>query len=119
MPQQTSLLNLLNTGATELALNAPTTAPNLQFSKLKATFANSSSLDANGGVTPPIPNLQASNLPTLLAQANTPNLDLGGVTPTIPNLQASNLPTLLAQVNTPNLDLGGVTPPKYIDNQPQ
>lgn len=92
MPQQqTSLLNLLTTGATELAFNAPTTSPNLQ----------------------------ASNLPTLLAQVNTPSIDLNGVTPTIPNLQASNLPTLLAQVKTPNLDLGGVPPPKYIDNQPQ
>jgi hypothetical protein len=63
MPQQqTSLLNLLATGATELALNAPTTSP---------------------------------------------------------NLQASNLTTILAQVKTPNIDLGGDTPPKYIDNQPQ
>jgi hypothetical protein len=35
MPQQqTSLLNLLTTGATELAFNAPTTTPNLQFSNL-------------------------------------------------------------------------------------
>ena len=63
MPQQqTSLLDLLTTGATELALNAPTTSP---------------------------------------------------------NLQASNLTTILAQVKTPNIDLGGDTPPKYIDNQPQ
>ena len=120
MPQQTSLLNLLNTGATELALNAPTTSPNLQTSNLPTLLAqaNTPNIDL-GGVTPTIPNLQASKLPTLLALVKTPNIDLGGVTPTIPNLQASNLPTLLAQVKTPNLDLGGVTPPKYIDNQPQ
>ena len=53
MPQQqTSLLNLLTTGATELAFNAPTTTPNLQFSQLNATFAATSDLDLNG-VTPP------------------------------------------------------------------
>jgi hypothetical protein len=117
MPQQqTSLLNLLATGATELALNAPTTAPNLQFSQLKATFAATSDLDLNG-VAPPTQNLQVSNLSTLLAQANTPNLDLGGVTPSSLNQQISNLEATFAA--TSDLDLNGVTPPKYIDNQPQ
>ena len=90
MPQQqTSLLNLLNTGATELAFNAPTTSPNLQ----------------------------ASNLQTLLAQVNTPSIDLNGVTPPSLNQQISNLEATFAA--TSDLDLNGVTPPKYIDNQPQ
>ena len=79
MPQQqTSLLNLLSTGATELALNAPTTTPNLQFSKLKATFATTSDLDLNG-VTPPSLNQQISNLEATFAA--TSDLDLNGVTP--------------------------------------
>ena len=90
MPQQpTSLSDLLAAGGTTKAFTAPTTSPNLQFSKLKETFANSSSLDANGGVAPPPP-----------------------------NLQASNLTTILAQVKIPNIDLGGDTPPQYIDNLP-
>ena len=118
MPQQTSLLNLLNTGATELALNAPTTSPNLQTSNLPTLLAqaNTPNIDL-GGVTPTIPNLQASKLPTLLALVKTPNIDLNGVTPPSLNQQISNLEATFAA--TSDLDLNGVTPPKYIDNQPQ
>jgi len=89
MPQQpTSLSDLLAAGGTTKAFTAPTTSPNLQFSKLKATFANSSSLDANGGVAPPPPNLQFSKLKATFAISS--SLDANG----------------------------GVTPPQYIDNLP-
>ena len=95
MPQQqTSLLNLLTTGATELAFNAPTTTPNLQDSSLVSA----------------------------LGIVNTPSLDFNGTTPSpypvASIISNSPLENLLGNVLTPSLDFNGSTPPKYLDNLP-